>query len=71
VDETRLYRYPLWLRNHDVRLDSLSWSAAGDPVAGLPSAISCSTAAALLNCLVIVTLFAEEFFATNLKWLAG
>jgi hypothetical protein len=41
------------------------------PVAGLPSAISCSTAPARLTCLVIVTLFAEELFATNLKWLAS
>ncbi len=27
--------------------------------------------AALLVCIVIVTLFVEEFFATNLRWLAG
>jgi len=33
--------------------------------------INYSTAAALLICLVIVALFVEEFFATNLKWLAG
>jgi hypothetical protein len=33
--------------------------------------IAFCSAAALLVCLVIVTLFAEEFFATNLKWLAG
>jgi hypothetical protein len=33
--------------------------------------INYSTAAALLICLVIVTLFVEEFFATNLNWLAG
>jgi hypothetical protein len=33
--------------------------------------INCCTSAALLVCLVIVTLFVEEFFATNLQWLAG
>jgi hypothetical protein len=33
--------------------------------------INYSTAAALLICLVIVALFVEEFFATDLKWLAG
>ena len=33
--------------------------------------INWCTAAALLICLIIVALFAEEFFATNLKWLAG
>jgi len=33
--------------------------------------ITYCTAAALLICLVIVTLFVEAFFVTNLKWLAG
>ena len=33
--------------------------------------INYCTIAALLICLVIVALFVEEFFATNLKWLAG
>ena len=33
--------------------------------------INYSTAAALLICLIIVALFMEEFFAANLKWLAG
>ena len=33
--------------------------------------INYCTAAALLICLVIVTLFVEAFFVTNLKWLAG
>lgn len=33
--------------------------------------INYCTIAALLICLVIVTLFTEEFFATNLKWLVG
>jgi hypothetical protein len=34
-------------------------------------AIIFCTAAALIVCLVIVTLFVEEFFQTDLKWLAG
>ncbi len=34
-------------------------------------AINFSTFAALLVCMVIATLFFEEFFQTNLKWLAG
>lgn len=33
--------------------------------------INYCTSAALLVCLVIVTLFVEEFFAANLKWVAG
>lgn len=33
--------------------------------------INYCTSAALLICVVIVTLFVEEFFAVNLKWLAG
>lgn len=33
--------------------------------------INYCTVGALLVCLVIVTLFWEEFFARNLKWLAG
>jgi small-conductance mechanosensitive channel len=33
--------------------------------------INLCTVAALLTCLVIVTLFVEEFFGPNLKWLAG
>lgn len=33
--------------------------------------INYSTIAALLICLVIVALFFEEFFSTDLKWLAG
>jgi len=34
-------------------------------------AINFCTAAALLVCLVIVTLFVEEFFAASLRWVAG
>lgn len=33
--------------------------------------INFCTSGALLVCLVIVTLFVEEFFAVSLKWLAG
>ena len=33
--------------------------------------INFCTAAALLVCLVIVTLFMEEFFVVNLRWLTG
>ncbi len=33
--------------------------------------INLCTVAALLICLVIVTLFVEEFFGANLKWVAG
>ena len=33
--------------------------------------INYCTAAALLVCLVIVTLFADELFTTSLRWLAG
>jgi len=33
--------------------------------------INFCTAAALLICLVIVTLFVEEFFGRNLRWFAG
>ena len=47
------------VRNLERRRRVCSWS------------INYCTAAALLICLVIVTLFMEEFFGTNLKWLAG
>ena len=33
--------------------------------------INFCTGAALLLCIVIITLFVEEFFGTDLKWLAG
>ena len=49
----------LEIRNLERRRRVCSWS------------INCCTVAALLVCLVIVTLFIEEFFATNLKSLAG
>jgi hypothetical protein len=49
----------LEIRTLELRRRVCSWS------------INYCTIAALLVCLVIVTLFVEEFFATNLKWLAG
>jgi len=33
--------------------------------------INFCTGAALLLCIVIITLFIEEFFGTDLKWLGG
>ena len=47
------------LRNLERRRRVCSWS------------INLCTVAALLICLVIVTLFADAFFATSLKWYAG
>jgi hypothetical protein len=47
------------LGNLELRRRVCSWS------------ITFCTTAALLVCLVIVSLFIEEFFSTNLKWLAG
>jgi hypothetical protein len=49
----------LEMRNLDRRRHVCSWS------------ITYCTSAALLVCLVIVTLFMEELFTTNLRWLAG
>jgi len=47
------------IRNLERRRRVISWS------------INFCTAGALLICLVIVSLFVEEFFGKNLKWLAG
>ncbi len=49
----------LEMRNLERRRRVCSWS------------INYCTSATLLVCLVIVTLFMEEFFATTLRWLAG
>lgn len=49
----------LELSNLERRRHICSWS------------INFCTIAALLICLVIVALFVEEFFSTNLKWLSG
>ncbi len=47
------------IRNLERRRHLASWS------------INFCTSAALLVCIVIATLFFEEFFGTDLKWLAG
>jgi hypothetical protein len=47
------------IRNLERRRNLASWS------------INFCTGAALLVCIVIATLFFEEFFGTDLKWLAG
>jgi len=47
------------IRNLERRRNLASWS------------INFCTGAALLLCIVIVTLFFEEFLGTDLKWLAG
>ena len=47
------------IHNLERRRNLASWS------------INFCTGAALLVCMVIVTLFFEEFFGTDLKWLAG
>lgn len=47
------------MHNLERRRRVISWS------------INFCTTAALIICLVIVTLFVEEFFGRNLKWLAG
>jgi hypothetical protein len=59
-------------------LDEQARSAARDEIADLEQrrhlaswSINFCASAALLVCLVIVTLFVEEFFSANLKWLAG
>ena len=59
-------------------LDAKARAAARAEIGGLERrrrvcswSINFCTTAALLVCVVIVTLFVEEFFAMNLKWLAG
>ena len=59
-------------------LDEVARNAAREEIGDLERrrhlaswSINFCTSAALLVCLVIVTLFVEEFFSTNLKWLAG
>jgi hypothetical protein len=47
------------MRSLELRRRACSWS------------INYCTSAALLVCLVIVTLFVEEFAAANMRWLAG
>jgi len=59
MDENALARARTEIPNLERRRHLASWS------------INLCTGAALLVCIVIVTLFFEEFFGTDLKWLAG
>lgn len=59
LDEKALAAARVEIGNLERRRHLASWS------------INFCTSAALLVCIVIVTLFFEEFFATDLKWLAG
>ena len=59
MDEKALARARTEIPNLERRRHLASWS------------INLCTGAALLVCIVIVTLFFEEFFGTDLKWLAG
>jgi hypothetical protein len=59
LDERALARARVEISNLERRRHLASWS------------INFCTGAALLVCIVIVTLFFEEFFGTDLKWLAG
>ena len=59
LDEKVVARARVEVANLERRRHLASWS------------INFCTGAALLVCIVIVTLFFEEFFGTDLKWLAG
>lgn len=59
LDDNARHTTRLEIANLERRRRACSWS------------INFSTSAALLVCLVIVTLFTEEFVNTNLTWLAG
>lgn len=59
LDEGARVAARLEMRNLERRRRVCSWS------------INYATTAALLICLVIVSLFVEEFFVANLNWLAG
>jgi len=59
LDEKALKRAKVEITILEHRRRQASWS------------INCCGGAAFLVCIVIVTLFFEEFFATDLKWLAG
>jgi hypothetical protein len=59
LDEKRLASARVEIANLERRRHLASWS------------INLCAGAALLVCIVIVTLFFEEFFGTDLKWLAG
>ena len=59
LSEEALVHAQAEIRNLERRRTLASWS------------INFCTSAALLVCIVIATLFFEEFFVTDLKWLAG
>ena len=59
LDEKALAAGRVEISNLERRRHLASWS------------INFCTVAALVLCTVIITLFVEEFFGTNLKWLAG
>jgi hypothetical protein len=59
IDEKALPKARMEIADLERRRHFASWS------------INFCTSAALLVCIVIVTLFIEEFFRTDLKWLAG
>ena len=59
MDETEHRAARLEIGDLERRRQLASWS------------INFCASAALIICVVIVTLFVEEFFALNLKWLAG
>jgi hypothetical protein len=59
LDERSLKRAKVEIRILEQRRRQVSWS------------INFCGGAAFLVCIVIVTLFFEEFFATDLKWFAG
>ena len=59
LDEKAVTRARVEIANLERRRHLASWS------------INFCAGAALLVCIVIVTLFFEEFFGTDLKWLAG
>ena len=59
MEEKAVSRAQVEIANLERRRHLASWS------------INLCAGAALLVCIVIVTLFFEEFFGTDLKWLAG
>ena len=59
LDEKAVARARVEIANLERRRHLASWS------------INLCAGAAVLVCIVIVTLFFEEFFGTDLKWLAG
>jgi len=59
LDELERGRVRIEFRNLDLRRHLASWS------------INFATCSALLVCVVIMTLFLDGFFSTDLKWLVG